>query len=310
MQAIPDKKSISLSDDPENPAIIPVNAYKYQFSHLPWLGPEVNGNQLIMDYIQMYYNNPVDYSSVIYLSQLFQAEALKSAIETHRLHKPFTMGTIFWQFNDCWPGINWSVIDYYHHRKPAFYAVRKAFKNQVIIPERLYGDVRVWAVNDSSETFDGDCTISLMDFYGKILYSKNIKIVVPSDQTQILWLINEENLLKTKLANTVFLNVVLRDKSNIVDDNFLFFSEPRFLDLPVPDITYTIEPYKTSYKIILSSNCFVKNLLLSASNLNINFSDNNLDIIPGSIYTIYTDFNGRKDELENNLKIISLIDSY
>ena len=32
-----------------------------------------------------------------------QAEAIRFAVETHRRNMPYCMGTLYWQFNDCWP---------------------------------------------------------------------------------------------------------------------------------------------------------------------------------------------------------------
>jgi beta-mannosidase len=309
MQSLVDKSTIPLED--EQFTFIPSAADNYQFCKMPWLGNGVNGNKLITDYIQMYYNDPLDYSSTIYLSQLFQANSLKIAIESHRLHKPFCMGTIFWHFNDCWPAITWSVTDYFNNNKPSYYAIKNAFKNIKVIPEKLYGDIRVWAINDSLGTFDGECNITLMDFYGKKLYSKKIKTLIPADQTQILWLINEENLVKSKWTNKLFLYVELLKNGKLADENFLFFSDPRFLDLPVPDISYNVvEDENMNNHIEISSNCFAKNVMLYSDSLIVRFSDNNLEMIPGRTYSISTDFLGRKDELQDKLRIISLIDSY
>jgi beta-mannosidase len=310
MQSFPDLKTIPLHIDPDKWELIPSGADSFQFCSLPWIGPDINGNRLIKDYLPMYYNDPVNYEAFVYLSQLFQAQTLKSAIEAQRLRKPFCMGSIFWHFNDCWPGITWSVEDYYNRQKPAYFAVKNAFKNCTVIPERLYGDIRVWVVNDSVTIFDGNCIISLMDFDGKVLFTKTIKATIPPDQTQILWLINGENLVKGNNANKTFLHVMLMKNNRIVDENNLFFLEPRYLDLPIPDINYTVEAYRNRYLIKLSSNRFAKNVVLSTESIDVRFSDNNIDLLPGRIYNIMTNFNGTKEELEDNLKIMSLMDSY
>jgi beta-mannosidase len=149
-----------------------------------------------------------------------------------------------------------------------------------------------------------------MDFDGKVLFTKTIKATIPPDQTQILWLINGENLVKGNNANKTFLHVMLMKNNRIVDENNLFFLEPRYLDLPIPDINYTVEAYRNRYLIKLSSNRFAKNVVLSTESIDVRFSDNNIDLLPGRIYNIMTNFNGTKEELEDNLKIMSLMDSY
>lgn len=65
-------------------------------------------------------------------SQSLQALALRTAIAAHRNAQPYCMGTIFWQWNDCWPGISWSVVDFDGNPKPAYYEVKRAFDNPYV----------------------------------------------------------------------------------------------------------------------------------------------------------------------------------
>lgn len=37
-------------------------------------------------------------------------------------------GALLWQLNDCWPGISWSIVDYFLRPKPAYYAVSRVLK--------------------------------------------------------------------------------------------------------------------------------------------------------------------------------------
>ncbi len=61
-----------------------------------------------------------------YATQLLQARALQTAIEAHRLQEK-CMGTLPWQFNDAWPGISWSVVDYYGRPKAGYYALKHLY---------------------------------------------------------------------------------------------------------------------------------------------------------------------------------------
>lgn len=60
------------------------------------------GNLLIKEYMDMYLPQPKDFKAFLYMSQILQAEAIRIAIESHRRNKPYCMGTLYWQMNDCW----------------------------------------------------------------------------------------------------------------------------------------------------------------------------------------------------------------
>jgi beta-mannosidase len=42
------------------------------------------------------------------------------------------MGTLLWQLNDCWPVASWSITDYSREPKAAWYAVREAYRDDVM----------------------------------------------------------------------------------------------------------------------------------------------------------------------------------
>ncbi|MDZ7725276.1 MAG: hypothetical protein U5R06_21280 [candidate division KSB1 bacterium] len=67
--------------------------------------------------MQRHYKQPRDFESYLYVSQLLQAKAVEMAVDAHRRNKPFCMGTLYWQLNDCWPVTSWSSVDYYGNWK-------------------------------------------------------------------------------------------------------------------------------------------------------------------------------------------------
>ena len=64
----------------------------------------------------------------IKLSQSYQARLLKFGLETFRRGKGKIHGSILFTFNDAWPSITWSIVDYYRNPKLGFYSVKKAFQ--------------------------------------------------------------------------------------------------------------------------------------------------------------------------------------
>ena len=67
-----------------------------------------------------------------YLSQCMQYYILKNSIAVHRSKTPVNMGTLLWQLNDCWPVASWSITDYSRQPKAAWYAVKEAYRDDVL----------------------------------------------------------------------------------------------------------------------------------------------------------------------------------
>ncbi|MCY1689467.1 hypothetical protein OVA29_00010 [Exiguobacterium sp. SL14] len=76
---------------------------------------------------------------------------MQIAIEAHSRAKPYNMGTLYWQLNDCWPVVSWSSIDYLGNWKALHYQVKRSFENQVILVEEKEGILTFYAINDQNE---------------------------------------------------------------------------------------------------------------------------------------------------------------
>ncbi|MCU7548795.1 hypothetical protein OCK74_06680 [Chitinophagaceae bacterium LB-8] len=74
---------------------------------------------------------PATFKAFVDATQDIQKKALATAITAHMDAAPYCMGTLFWQFNDCWPVASWSVVDYYGNKKKAYYTVKQLFKQPI-----------------------------------------------------------------------------------------------------------------------------------------------------------------------------------
>lgn len=86
------------------------------------------GNARIAETMFRYFRFPVDFANFVYLSQVQQALAIKTAVTAWRALKPHCMGTLYWQLNDTWPVCSWASLDHgggwklLHHMARHFYA--------------------------------------------------------------------------------------------------------------------------------------------------------------------------------------------
>jgi len=90
------------------------------------------GNQKIFAYLSKYFRFPADFASLVYLSQVSQAEAIRHGVEHWRRNRGRCMGAVYWQLNDNWPVASWSSIDYYGRWKALHYEARRCFGNVLL----------------------------------------------------------------------------------------------------------------------------------------------------------------------------------
>lgn len=97
-------------------------------------------------------------------TQQIQAEALRVGVGHLRALMPHCMGSVWWQLNDCWPVISWSVVDSAGRRKPAWYALRAVSADRVVL---VTGRTpRLVAVNDTDERWHTRAFVDAMDAEG------------------------------------------------------------------------------------------------------------------------------------------------
>ena len=84
-------------------------------------------NGKILAYLSQTFRYPKDFDSLLYASQLLQAEAIRYGVEYWRRSRGCCMGAIIWQLNDCWPVASWASIDYYGRWKALHYAAKRFF---------------------------------------------------------------------------------------------------------------------------------------------------------------------------------------
>jgi len=101
------------------------------------------------------------------VSQVLQAEGIKIGAEHFRRSRPETMGSIFWQLNDCWPVASWSSIDYYGRWKALQYYARRFYAPILVSPHVEDGSVKVYVVSDAVVAKKANLRVRLMDLMAR-----------------------------------------------------------------------------------------------------------------------------------------------
>ena len=87
-----------------------------------------SANATILGMFDRLFRMPRGFDETLYLSQVQQAEAIRTGVEWWRSLAPWCMGTLYWQLDDDWPVASWSSLEWggrwkaLHHAARRFYA--------------------------------------------------------------------------------------------------------------------------------------------------------------------------------------------
>jgi beta-mannosidase len=267
------------------------------------------GNATIDEYMKRWYPEPKDFESYVYVSQILQSEGMMMGIAAHRQAMPYSMGTLYWQFNDCWPVASWSSRDYYGNWKAMHYTVRKAYDNLFLSPMQEADLFTLFLISDLQENSQAEVVLTLLDFEGKQLsQDKHAVKIKPNSQVVLQAPIRE--LLKGHATNNSVLKMELWQKGRLLADNLHYFDLPKYLSLRPVDIHAEVHPSEKGYEVSLSADYLAKNVYLSLDDVKGWWSNNYFDLLPGEPVTVTFETSAGIDDFIARLKIISLADAF
>ncbi len=129
----------------------------------------VGGNERIAGTMFRYFRFPKDFPAFVYLSQIQQGLAIRTAVDYWRSLKPHCMGTLYWQLNDTWPVASWSSLDYGGSWKAMHYMVRRFFQpvSVAAIPSADGKEIAFSMVNDTAEPVTVELQTFLVSLDGR-----------------------------------------------------------------------------------------------------------------------------------------------
>lgn len=240
------------------------------------------GNQKIDEYMKKYFGVPDNFEEMIYISHLLQNYGIQFAIETHRLAKPYCMGTLYWQLNDCWPGASWSSIDYYGNWKAQQYGARESYKPVKLIIRNDDSNIKVSVVSDNKKVSKADYKLRCINFSGTDIFTEQKEIQVSFSKTTKIDERTISSLIGENPKEKVAIVGELRVLNNVIDRQIHYLVYPKDIQLPVdPGVSFQVEQIRNKYIIHLETKKLAKNVYLFLMKDNGHFSDNYFDLLPG-----------------------------
>ncbi len=304
-QAFPSKKTVETFTDDERD----MNIFSYIMEKHQRNG---SANGKIMNYMQQTYRYPSNFETVVYASQLLQADAIRYGVEHFRRNRNDSrcMGAVYWQFNDCWPVASWSSVDYCQRLKALHYYAKRFFapimisceeegminsgQELVRLPFGFPKSIRLCVANESMQEETITVKWQIRDAAAKVLRAEEEVIKVPALTS--VWM-EKVDLPDIDIYNEYVSFQAVKD-GEVVSEGTVIFSYPKYFRYEDPQLQAKVE----GNRITVSASKYAKSVEILNEQEDLILSDN------------YFDLNGDSKTVEiisgdaTNLKLRSVYD--
>ncbi|MBS0431161.1 MAG: glycoside hydrolase family 2 protein [Proteobacteria bacterium] len=269
-----------------------------------------NGNARLLLYVRNEYGEPRDFASLVYLGQIMQADGIRLAAEHLRASRPQSMGSLYWQLNDAWPGITWSSIDWYGRWKALQFHARRFYAPLLVAALRNNGVTSVSLVSDRTTPVAAQWRLRVMDFSGKVIGQRQAEVTLPPlSATRVARFDDAQLLHGTDPRKTVAVFELLVDGKR-VSQNLVFFDAPKNLALPSPHIRTQLAKANAGYTLTLASDVLAREVWIAFDDdPDAAQSDNAYDLLPGEKVSVRVRSKRSLDDLRRSLRLQDLADA-
>ncbi|MCX7821039.1 MAG: hypothetical protein N2258_05115 [Brevinematales bacterium] len=270
-----------------------------------------SANGKIIYYLSENYLFPKDFKSLVYLSQLLQAEAIKYGVKHFRIKSDICRGAIYWQLNDCWPVASWSSIDYYGRWKALHYYAKKFFSPIMLASDIENNLVKIYLLNDNYEEQYFTFKFKISTFSGTKIYQTEKNVKTPPFGSQLIF---EYFITENVNPREIYIDFGLYSSEVEIYRDFDFLTKPKHFIWSHPAISLDFTEDENFYQIILKTDNFAKNVEIDFESYDIILSDNYFDIPSEETKTVYISKSEYKNlkltDIKKDIKIFSLHDSF
>jgi len=272
------------------------------------------GNPRLKEYLLRDYKEPKDFESFLYVSQVLQAQAIKLSAEYPRRNRPRTMGSMYWQLDDCWGVASWSSIDYYGRWKALQYYAKRFYSDVLVSPHAEGDQVRIYVVSDQTSALPGKLQVRLLDFNGRAFFAQTTALQIEPLTSKAYVSIPRAKLLGKQNPRKVVLSCqVQQANGQVLSANNYYFAIPKALALPRPSIRADWQQTTDStFQVTLQSPTLAREVNLTLTEKDGFFADNYFDLLPGEKKELT--FKSRDSislaELRRQLVVRSLVDAF
>jgi beta-mannosidase len=267
------------------------------------------GNQRLMKYVDDEFGQPKDFAGFVYLSQVAQAEGIALAALHHRASRPYTMGSLYWQLNDVWPGASWASMDWFGRWKALQFHARRFYAPVAVAALRdAAGNTSVSLLNDRTRPVRGELRLRLMALDGKILRDQRKPVeLAPLSATKVADYADAELLGNADPASTVAV-FELQAEGEPASRGVVYFKAAKDMPWPDPGLHAAVRRDGDGYALELHAAKLARAVWVDFGDADADVSDNALTLLPGESVSLHVASKTGLATLRKSLRVRSLAD--
>ncbi|KKD62102.1 beta-mannosidase [Grimontia sp. AD028] len=264
------------------------------------------GNSIMTEMFTRYFRFPKDFAQMLYLSQVQQALAIKTASEYWRANKPLCRGILYWQLNDCWPVSSWSSIEYTGRWKQLHYHAKRFFdvKAAVFVEEQDALALRL--INDEHRNVDAKGQVTWYDWQGEVIDTWPFETKLGEDDNQTVWQCDRQVIDERKHQG--FFHVVMECDGKEITNTW-FDDVYKRLPLPKASVDVEIMEGRDGLQLVLKSDlpAFFVHLEFEGEG---RFSDSSFTLMPCSPVTVNFEGCADVEAMKAGLRVYQLSETF
>ena len=271
-----------------------------------------SGNGKMITYMTDHFRLPKDFESLVILTQLLQAEAMRVGVEHWRRNRDCTSGALYWQLNDCWPVASWASMDYFGRWKALHYAARRFYAPVLLSAEDRGTDVTLSVTNDQATPWRGRVRWFLETLDGVALDSGEEVVTASALSALEVCALDLSGQVTESNKREVALVYELWQGDERLSLGVVPFVPSKHLALRSPTIRCDVAESADGYQIELAAETLARFVWLALPGSDVVFSDNYFDMPAGRAMRVsMPSLSGMTaDEVRAALRVRSLIDSF
>ena len=270
------------------------------------------GNGKIINYMTDHFRMPRDFPSLVYVTQVLQAECVRTGVEYWRRSRHRTSGALYWQLNDCWPVASWASLDYFGRWKALHYAARRFYAPVLLSAEREGTVITLFLTNDTTDEVQGTVRWSLETTEGKVLADGEKSVTAPALSAAQVDAPDFSEQVTAQNRRQVVLVYELWQEDERVSLSVVPFVPDKHLELTDPELHYTIGEIDGTITLDVTAQRLARFVWLEIEGADVIFSDNYFDLPAGRTakVTLPKIEGWTLDRVRKALRMRSLVDSF